>query len=273
MPISPLTSLNANFLRDNYFPGLILEDADGRPLPATLMENRIRATLAAFQRRFAVRFGERVVKLGSVAVDGEPACDERRAGIDYHPDGGRDNRSHDLHLPYGPVKIIHALALWVPGAGELRPFPADWVHPNPPDPKSLRLRVYPGRSLNLPALQLTSFGVQMLAGDRPIPGAWHLTYTAGYSDDDLQGEDYDVLDNLAKLAACEVLVPGSADRIMQAGVTNKSVSVDGLGQSVSFVQNGQTLKFQALINGYASSSGEWMKTFWARQRGVKVISV
>jgi hypothetical protein len=68
----------------------------------------------------------------------------------------------------------------------------------------------------------------------------------------------------------EVLVPGSVDADLAEGVASRSVSVDGLSQSIQLLQNPNALKYQALINQYIQDVREWEKTFWARQKGVRL---
>lgn len=259
--------LTPSYVRENYLRGLPLEGPDGSPLPDGVIAQRIRGVVAWFERKYGVRLSPTQIKVGRLPLPGEPEPEEVYPGIDFHPDGNLDHRHHLLRLPVGPIRRIHAFGLWLPGMDRPALFPLDWAHYAP---RSHTVRVYPGRGLTFGIPALAGVYASLVSLGKPVPHAWHFSYEAGYALEDLQGRDYDILDNLAKLVAVEVLVPGSVDADLAEGVSSRSVSVDGLSQSVQLLQNPNALKYQALINQYLQDFREWEKTFWARQKGVRL---
>ncbi|GEM48699.1 hypothetical protein [Deinococcus cellulosilyticus] len=266
--------LTPQFLRDNYFQGVPLESPGGRPFTNEFIQGRILAVRRAFERKYAVRLEPTVIKMGSYPIPGEPEAQERVVGIDLHPDDAKDNKRYSMLLPVAPALQFHKLGLWLPGMERPTEFSLDWLHPNPPDSRTRQLRIAPGRSLTtLLHLQFLSGLMPLTSQGSPIPGAWHLTYTCGYTEDALLGQDFDVLDALAKYAAIALFVKGSLDGNVLAGITNKSLSADGLSQSVGLVGNAQALKFGAIINQYQQELTEWEKTYWARSSPIRMIGV
>lgn len=267
--------LTPQFVKDNYLVGIPLETPGGKPFTQEFMENRIKAVRYAFERKYGVRFEPTVIKMGSYGLQGDPAhIDERLVGNDLHPDDIKDHKSHSMLLPVGPIKGFLGLGLWLPGLQNAATFDMDWIHPNPPDPRTRRIRISPGRSITsvLTLQGLMGMLLPMSGGGRPIAGAWHITYTAGYTEQDLLGQDFDVLDALGKLAAIALLTKGSVDQNMIAGITNKSLSADGLSQSVGLAGNAENLKYGAIIKQLAGEFAEWEKAYWARSgRGIKFI--
>lgn len=259
--------LTPQYVRQYYLRGLPLEGPDATPLPDEVIASRVRAVRAWFERKYGVRFGPRTVKVGSLPLRGEPEPAERYPGIDYHPDGNLDHRHHMLRLPVGPIRRIHAFGLWLPGMQEPALFPLDWAHYSG---RSSTVRVYPGKGLTFGVPALAGIFASIVSLGKPVPHAWHFSYEAGYTLEELQTQDYDIVDALGKLVAVETLVPGSIDADLAEGVSSRSVSVDGLSQSIQLLQNPNALKYQALINQYLQDFKEWERTYWARKRGVRL---
>lgn len=257
--------LTPEYVRQAYLRGLPMEGPDGIPLPDGVIASRIRAVRAWFERKYGVRLEPRVIKVGSRPLPGEPEPDEVFPGVDYHPDGNLDGRHHMLRLPVGPIRRILAFGLWLPGMDRPALFPPDWAHYSP---RSATVRVYPGKGLTFGVPALAGVYASLVSLGKPVPHAWHFSYEAGYTLEDLQGRDYDIVDALGKAVAVEVLVPGSVDADLAEGVASRSVSVDGLSQSIQLMQGPNALKYQPLINQYLQDLREWEKTFWARRRGV-----
>lgn len=282
--------LTPRFVRENFLAGLVLEDGDGRPMRDAVIEGRIKGVTARFERQYGVRLTPTAVKLGLYPLENEiepgevlvPAVVDDAGveiapavladplvmpGLDYNPDRGRDNHQFSMELPLGPVRNLRAFGLWLPGQARPVSFPTDWVHCNP---RSHRVRVYPGRTLTTAFVFASGIFANIVSASRPIPYAWHASYVAGYSDSDLAGRDYDVLEALGKMVACEVLIAGSIDRNLAAGITQKAAGVDGLSQSVSLIQNAAALKYAPLIASYQQELDAWEKTFFRRRTGIRL---
>lgn len=278
-------ALDATFIRTSFLRGLTLEDADGRPMDDAFIEARIKAVKAKFERKYGVRLQPTAIKLGSLDLPGEIqageelwpesapgagdavlATPERHGGIDYHQDQSKDNQHFSMELPVAPIREVRAFGLWLPGMQRPSPLPSDWCHWQP---RSNRIRFYPGRTLSFPILMQNGVFANLVSGERPVPHAWHVSYIAGYTPDDLAGPDADVMEAVGKMVALDVLVPGSVDRNLAAGITGKSVSVDGLSQNLSLIQNAQALKYQPYIAALEQDLKDWENTYWARRTGVR----
>ncbi len=257
------SELKALFLRD-----LPMVDAKGRPLADAVIAQRIQATVAAFERKHAVSLTRVTVRMGSAELPGVTVPPGARMfdARDYDPRGFEDDRWVSLRLPLGPVRSdadVLAVGLRLPGQSQVSVWSKDWVQVSPQD---RLIRIYPqGRFLNFQPLLATSIGLGLLGGTRIIPGAWQVLYVAGYSDADLAGKDADVRNAVGMLAAVNVLVPGSIDQYLAAGVAGLSASVDGLSNSTQLMQNPNALKYAALAAQYADAVAAWEKTFEARK--------
>lgn len=254
------------YLRQYYLPGLDILDPTGAPMSDEVMQLHIDSALALFQRKYAVRLKQTVIKVGRYDLPGEvlPA-DESFAGIDYRPWANLDYQYHQMTLPVGPIKQIHSVGLWLPGMAQAAKWPDDWAW-DVPAPATLR--IYPGRSVTFAPTFMTGVFVALVNTARPVPHAWHVSYTAGYTDEQLKTTETDVLTAVSKLAAIKVLVPGSIDRNFAAGVTSRAATADGLSQSVQYVNSPNAIKFSNLIQQLEKDLEAWEKTFWARQKGV-----
>lgn len=256
-------------LQSQYLNGLVLADPKGRPMPDAAIENHIRSAAAAFQRRYSLCLTPTHVRLGRERLkDAEAAADlplVYRDAPPYMPRAFQESRHGSIRLPLGPVMEVHALALKLPGSAVPVAFSRDWIQV---DYKNQVIQVYPG-STGLTPAAFNALGMYSLSSGRTIPNAWQVSYTAGLTDEQLQGEYADVAHALAALAALAVLVPGSIDRFTQAGVTGLSASVDGLSQNTQLSQQGGQLKYASLIAAFQNDVQEWDKRFRARQ-GVMV---
>jgi hypothetical protein len=83
-------------------------------------------------------------------------------------------------------------------------------------------------------------------GQIKIPYYWEIKYLTGYTNLDAIA---DVIDYIGKLAAIEVLsVIG--DVLLGIGISNQSLSMDGLSQSVGIIKSGNNSIFTSRINQY-----------------------
>lgn len=266
-PPTSVTPLTGQWVLDNFLPGLPLEDSFGRPMSAALINGRIKATVASFQRRYGVRLAPTVIKCGSEPMtEDPPVIDEVHAGLDFHSDGNLDHRQHIMRLPVGPIRSVHALGLFLPGMRAPSSLPVDWVSARP---RSNAVRLFPRKSLTAAIAYTGGYFLNINMLGRPTPEGWHITYTAGYDPNDLLGREYDILEALGKMVAIELLVPGSMDSLLGEGVGGKSISVDGLAQSIQLLHSANTLKYTNVITRYAEELSAWEATYWARQGGVR----
>jgi hypothetical protein len=84
------------------------------------------------------------------------------------------------------------------------------------------------------------------SGVRIIPNFWHLKYTTG-----IVTLPFDILNVIGKLAAIQMLAI-MGDILLRIGVTNESLSIDGLSQSFGTTKSGTTGAYGARIQQYTN---------------------
>jgi len=267
-PPTAVTALTGQWVLDNMLPGLPLETSNGAPLTDALIDGRIKSVVASFQRKYGIRLAPTVIKVGTDPLTDDPqVIQERYRGLDYMNDGNLDNRHHSMKLPIGPVRAITAVGLRLPGMYRPADLPVDWISF---EPRSNVIRLYPNKTLSFAVTYTGGWFLNVLGAGRTIPEAWHVTYEAGYGPDDLTGLDYDILEALGKMVAIELLVPGSLDRFLAEGVGGKTISADGLSQSIQLLQHAGGIKYANVIQSLAQQLQEWESMFWARRGGVRM---
>ncbi len=261
------TDLTRRYLRD-----VPLTDSKGRPMRDEDVQAFIQTAVRAFERKHGVLLTRRHVRLGTKPLRGAPAPDPDspvivKDALDFDPRAFEGNRHAAIRLPLGPVVQVHAVGLQLPGRADPIEFKTDWVQVKA---RRRTIQIYPGSNVAYTPFAQTGLALYALNSGRTVPNAWQVSYTAGYSADDLNGQDADVKAAIAKMAALEILVPGSIDQHLAAGVSGRSVSVDGLSQSTQLLQNAQRLKFGALIDAYTAELQSWERTYEMRRTGIRM---
>ena len=262
--------LTVELLKDVYLRGLPLADQFGRRISDDLLQIKINAARASFQRKYGVRLEPTLIKMGDIPLSSDAARPDwptyRTDAQPYDPRAFEGDRFASLSLPIGPVKEVLQVALQLPGAKPVTWQP-NWVQVMR---RGRIIQIYPnGANVNLMPMATTSLGIAALSSGHAIPNAWQIVYTAGYSEGDLNGEFSDVLSALGMLAAIGALIPGSLDKFAAQGIAGLSASVDGLSNSTQMAGGGQNLRFAPLIKAYQDELAAWEKTFQDRAIGLR----
>ncbi len=263
--------LTVQYLKDTYLRGMSLADEHGRPIADVLLEAKVRAVRAAFERRYSVSLSPVTVRMGEAEIPGDPwetpdAPLLQKDARTYDPRDFEGNRMVSLKLPVGPVKKVLTVCLQLPG-GRPTAWDKTWIQLNR---KTRTVQISPlGPQVNMLPFNANALGLMLLSSGSTIPNAWQVAYTAGYTDEDLAGKDADVLDALGMLTAIAVLIPGSIDHFLSAGVSGISASVDGLSNSTQLLQNSGSLKYAPLIAAYTEHLKAWEKTYQERGIGLR----
>ncbi|WP_241900028.1 hypothetical protein [Deinococcus sp. UR1] len=263
--------LTADTLRNTYLRDMQFADEHGRPLPAVVIESKAKSVEAAFQRRYGMRLSPTVVRMGDLTLPGTPVRpDLPRKFVDaqpYDPRSFEGDRFVSLDLPIGPVKGRPRVFLQLPGSRPIE-WSKEWVQVRK---RARVLQLYPmGQTVNLMPLQATSLGFMALMGGRTIPNAWQIEYEAGYTEDDLAGEDADVLNALGMLTAIAVMIPGSIDLFAAKGIAGLSAGVDGLSNSTQLAGGGQALRYAPIIQAYKDELTSWERMYQHRGVGMRL---
>ena len=264
--------LTPDTLKSTYLRGMTLADEHGRPISDALMESKIRSVRAAFERRYSVSLSPVTVRMGKAVIPGEPfetpdAPLLQRDARTHDPRDFEGNRHVSIKLPVGPVVRVLSVCLQLPG-GKPVAWHKSWLQLNR---KTRTVQIFPqGPGISLMPLNANALGLIFLNSGSTIPNAWQVAYLAGYTEEDLTGADADVLNALGMLTAIAVLIPGSIDQFLAAGVSGVSASVDGLSNSTQLMQNSGNLKFGVLIQAYRDELKTWEKLYQQRGIGIRM---
>lgn len=282
---------DVDYFKSRYLNGLILEDANCNPIADKVYQGLYLEAKADFERKYSVRLQPTIVRVGhdnklttepDHKEDHDPSLTpEQIAELpyfesvdaqDYDPRSFEMSRHAYLKLPIHPVQEVYGLGLELPyiraGSNNLYEFPETFYFTKK---RAGRIQIYWKTHTGAqPLFGVVGIGVRLLNNALSIPDAWHVSYLAGYTEQELKTSHSDVLSAVMKHTAIKALLMASLDANAAAGVTSRQVSADGLSQSINLVANGQTIKFGALIDKYNEELKDWEKTFDHRVRGVKV---
>lgn len=220
--------LTISDLKEVFLFGLDLTDDAGNPFPDAMFEWGIRSALAFLERRLDVRIKKTVF------------TNER---YDYYR--GDYLYWTIIKLRESPVISVERVAVTWPSNTEVITFPDDWI----------QLRQDVGQvnvvptSGTLSQVFLTAGGsfLPLLATGRNfVPNILELDFTAGFPNGEVPQE---IRDTVAKLAAFAPLnVAG--DLIVGAGIASKSISMDGLSQSINTTSSATNAGYGARLVQY-----------------------
>lgn len=134
----------------------------------------------------------------------------------------------------GPVKSVQQVQAIYPTGNYLFTFPNDWLRI---DRNGGQIQVVPsGGSLSQALLGQGGTYLPIIYRNlQYLPQLFHCAYTAGWE----PGKVPNVLVDAVCKKACIDILAQVGDLIYGPGVVSRSVSVDGLSQSESFINNGQ----------------------------------
>lgn len=150
-----------------------------------------------------------------------------------------------LKLNRFPVKSINRVDAIYPTGNFLFSFPTEWLRC---DRNGAQIQIVPsGGSLAQVLLGRGGIYVPFIRNLSYLPQLFHVYYTAGWQDGKVPRR---LIDAVCKKTAINVLAQ-IGDLIYGPGVVSRSLSVDGLSQSESFVNNGQDVAiFTGRISRY-----------------------
>lgn len=152
-----------------------------------------------------------------------------------------------LKLNRNPIKFVQKVCAIYPTGNYLWTFPSEWLRV---DRNGAQIQIVPsGGSLSQALLGQGGTYLPIIYRNlQYLPQLFHAWYTAGWQDGKVPRE---LIQAVCKKAAIDVL--GVIGDIMYGpGVVSRSLSVDGLSQSTSFVNNGQGVAlFQGRVAQYS----------------------
>jgi hypothetical protein len=217
--------MNTKFLKDNYLFGIPLEDMYGKQMDNGLLEHYIKAAVEQAQRAFQI-----VMEPQDVATEIH----------DYY--AGDYNSWSFLQLHKKPVIEVSSLSMWF-GTNKMFDIPKDWIRI---DAISGQLQLFPvsGSSGSLILTQNGSFIPFTVGMYSYAPSIWRVSYKAGIED-----IPEDLVEYIMKRASIGVLQVWG-DLIIGAGISNQTISIDGLSQSIGTTQSPEFSGAGARIKNY-----------------------
>jgi hypothetical protein len=167
----------------------------------------------------------------AVKTDFDPTKDIAEPAYDYQNSMFQHNRWSNIELNYRPVRSVTQCFFWFPGTtiGASWRLANDWLRL---DYKFGTQQIVPASGILLPMLSLNAYVIGALAGGRDVPQSIFIDYVVGFESEELQRDHYDLLRGIRLLAL--LLMFGLLTSVRSAGMTGRSLGLDGLSRSNSF---------------------------------------
>src|SRR4029077_6023901 len=226
-------TLNATYIRDTYLRGVTLGDAWHGPSADAAITSTVQALIEEAQGKLGIQFArQRVLTypdpglvLGvDYEIEGEP--------LTYHRTRW-DIGHFVINLPFANIVSIERIRVFY--GNPLTHAPTKALYLVPPEwilftEKEGVLRVLPSLYGIYPQPH-APWGFQGYAYRDLVPGFWAVDYTIGYGQIPL-----DVARWIGLRAAIAVLAQAGASAGVGGGLGTKSLSMDGISQSVGYAQ-------------------------------------
>lgn len=242
-----LSFLSAEELRSNYLFGIDLTDGSGNQMPDSLLE---------FYVKSAVSWVETYLDMPLRPT----AFNERHDFIwrDWQEWGS-------LRANQQPIISVESLTLTLPGSREPTVIPESWISLR--GGRSRSINVIPvGGFQQLFATGGTWWAVS-LASTGFVPHAFELQYTAGFLPESLPEVIRDVVGKLAAHGPLNI----AGDLIAGAGIASKSISMDGLSQSINTTSSATNSGYGARLVQYNKEIKEMLPTIRDRFHGPELL--
>lgn len=235
-----LQVLSIQALKDIYLFGVDLTDDQGKPYPEKLFVHYIASAVAAIENELDIRIVPREVP-------------EERHDWNY---GDLADAFYNLNLNLVPVVSVDSVQLVLPGSDPID-IDSSWLHLNR---KTGSLDLLPS-----PVIGMRATPWAVMHRPRLVPGTWRINYVAGfgkpndnvvsYRDPEVEKVPGDLLDAIGMLASMGPFnIAG--DLIAGAGIASKSVSLDGLSQSISTTSSATNAGYGSRIIQYSKQLKE-----------------
>ena len=245
--------LSATELREKYLFGIPVCTTDGRKMSASSIQNQITTAQKRIENLFSVKLNKQVI---------EESRDFIREQF---------NAWGYVRAMY-PVAYIDAMKGYINEACQVI-YPHEWlvikrlesvatyrnIHliPNSSSPHGARMTqnsvIYNGISPHLGWF-----------GQTYIPNYWRIKYVTGWDADEIPE---DLLDMICKFAAINVLA-AIGNYLYGVGLSNISVSLDGVSQSTPLTRGGKYGMFGDRIQLYMVDINSMMDTLKYNYRGI-----
>jgi len=236
-------------LRDNYLFGLRLTDAEGNEFPESLYQRNIDAAMRWIQTELQI-----IIQPTDIIED-----------HDYYESEYLDWVAITLY-EYPVIEVNEIKAHY---AGQtITTFPKEWIHLYK---ESAQIHLVPtaGSMSQILIGKMGAFMPMLFGKMNFVPGLFKVSYKAGFEDGKIP---CDIINIAMKKAAIDFLnILG--DLILEPGVANFSVSVDGLSQSIGTTASAENNAMSARVRMYQDDIKKDLKdlkAYWLGRRFVAV---
>ena len=170
-----------------------------------------------------------------------------------------------IQLDKYPVLSIEEFNVQYPTGQTVVVFPAEWLRI---DAEHGHLRVVPTQGTLSEILigQGGSYLPAIYNGLMSLPQLFEIHYTAGF---DTNKIPTNIIALIGMMASLVPLAQGG-DQVLGPGVTNMSLSIDGLSQSVASALNGQSSAFGARMAAYAKQIEDQLPKLVDYYKGIRM---
>lgn len=244
------TIMSVSDLKSIYLFGLDLTDDAGNPFPDLLFEWSIRWAIGHIQRELDILIRPTVLS----------------ELYDYY----REEYLAWTIIPLRefPVISVEGVSVEWPSGTQVIEFPSDWI----------QLRADAGQvnivptSGTLSQTLLTAGGsfLPLVASGRDfVPNVIRVQYTAGFAEGEVPIEIRDLIGKYAAFGPLNI----AGDLIVGAGIASKSVSIDGLSQSINTTSSATSAGYGARLIQYQKEIKEVMPNLRRYYKGIRLAAL
>ncbi len=240
-PFDPLV------LRRDYMLGSRLVDFYGNPL-------RDETILRVMQRMVS-----RLETFLGINIFAKDIVDEKH---DYHLTDYQ-NWCY-LRLFQKPVISVASLKIRFPENSDLVIFPVEWIQL---DADAGQINLVPATgSISSWMIGQAGFFPLMMGRVSKLPMVWRVNYRAGFEYDKVPEDIQDVVYKMSAIALLSVL----GDSIYGPGVASRSISLDGMSQSIGTVANAAYGAFSARMTQFQKDIDDMRPRIKSRYTGIRM---
>lgn len=235
-------------MRRKWCMGLPLTDNYGNLMDDPDIQDSIDAVASEVERRLGVYLKPTVIECNGAERGLEQGADFDKEEPPYDYDASSWAQNGFLQLRERPVLDIHEFKLVLPNNQVVMDFLSqpEWVKLNKTNGQ-LRIVPYAGSPsiFSLAGGSLAGYAFMTGSMNGYIPHAIYVGYTAGYA---INKVPKDISNIVAKMTAIQVL--GIAGDALMGGISNSSISIDGLSESFGTTTSANSTAYSARINMY-----------------------
>lgn len=241
--------VDAQFVRDNFLFGIDLRDDNGNEMPDSLIEFYILSAQQWLERELDIFL--------------TPTLVEKETHDYYFQD--YSNFSY-VKLFHKPVYDVSYLAIRFPLSSSTLEFDPSWFKI---ESTAAHVNLVPtgGTISSVLVSGGGSFLPMMYTNRDYVPHLFFIDYDAGFREGCVPLDILEVVGKKAALGPLNI----AGDLIAGAGIASKSLSLDGLSQSISTTSSATNAGYGARIINYGKEIDASLKTLKAQYRGIEMV--